>query len=298
VWTICSFDSSVHISEEATNAAIAVPWAIVGAIGISGVLGTAILIVLTFFMGTDIDSIVNNPIGQPMATILFNSLGQKGTMALWAIVVVVQYMMGSSMLLAASRQSFAFSRDGALPFSNYLYRMNSYTKTPVNTVWFSAICAALLGLLAFAGPAAISAIFSVSVVGLYVAYSIPIVARFAFSSTNDFKPGPFYLGRWGLPVAILAVGFMSLINVVFLFPSTPQTDSADMNYSVVVMGAVIGGSLLWYYWPKYGGVHWFKGPVPTIIAEEDDEVEEIDGDHERQSASSRDDKKSYPGGAV
>ncbi len=34
-----SFDSSVHISEEASNAATAVPWAIVFAIFISGVLG-------------------------------------------------------------------------------------------------------------------------------------------------------------------------------------------------------------------------------------------------------------------
>lgn len=34
-----SFDSSVHISEEASNAAVAVPWAIVSAIGIAGILG-------------------------------------------------------------------------------------------------------------------------------------------------------------------------------------------------------------------------------------------------------------------
>jgi hypothetical protein len=34
-----SFDSSVHISEEASNAAVAVPWAIVTAIAIAGVLG-------------------------------------------------------------------------------------------------------------------------------------------------------------------------------------------------------------------------------------------------------------------
>ena len=39
LWTICSFDSSVHISEEAGNAATAVPWAIVNSIGIAGVLG-------------------------------------------------------------------------------------------------------------------------------------------------------------------------------------------------------------------------------------------------------------------
>ena len=101
-------------------------------------------------------------------------------------------MMGSSMLLAASRQSFAFARDGALPFSSVLYRMNGYTKTPVNTVWFCAFFSALMGLLAFAGEQAINAIFSISVIALYVAYAIPITARFVFE--NDFRPGPFYLG--------------------------------------------------------------------------------------------------------
>lgn len=168
-------------------------------------------------MGNDLESLLNSPIGQPMAAIFFNSFGQTGTLALWAIVVIVQcvpsilrstyevytrlwnrrYMMGTSMLLAASRQSFAFARDGALPFSGWLYRMNGYTKTPVNTVWFSAVLAGLLGLLAFAGPQAINAVFSISVIALYVAYSIPIVARFAFD--NDFKPGPFYLGAWVRP---------------------------------------------------------------------------------------------------
>ena len=23
-------------------------------------------------------------------------------------------------------------------------------------------------------------------------------------------------------------------------------------------------SLVWYYFPVYGGVHWFTGPIPTI----------------------------------
>ena len=44
-----SFDSSVHISEEASNAATAVPWAIVYAIGIAGVLGWGALLQPTVF---------------------------------------------------------------------------------------------------------------------------------------------------------------------------------------------------------------------------------------------------------
>ncbi|KAH9856381.1 APC amino acid permease [Lenzites betulinus] len=262
LWTICSFDSSVHISEEASNAATAVPWAIVYAIGIAGVLGWAINVALAFCMGTDMDSILNSPIGQPMAEIFFNSFGQKGTLALWSIVVLVQYMMGSSMVLAASRQSFAFSRDGALPFSNWLYRMNSYTKTPVNTVWFVAAFSILLGLLAFAGDSAINAIFSMSIVALYIAYAIPIAARYL--GTNDFAPGPFTLGIFSAPCALISVLWMLFMSVVFLFPGTPGPDVADMNYAVVVLGGVMFLSLVWYYFPKYGGVHWFEGPIPTV----------------------------------
>lgn len=262
LWTICSFDSSVHISEEASNAATAVPWAIVNAIGIAGILGWAINVSLAFCMGTDLEYLTNSPISQPMAQIFFNSFGQKGTLAIWAIVVVIQYMMGSSMLLAASRQSFAFARDGALPFSSWLYRMNAWTETPVNTVWFDAVCAIALGLLAFAGEQAIDAVFAISVTALYVAYSIPVIARFAFK--NDFKPGPFNCGVFSLPIAIIAVAFMMFMNVVFFFPTTPQTDVTDMNYTVVVLGGVLILSLMWYYCPVYGGVHWFTGPVANV----------------------------------
>lgn len=262
LWTICSFDSSVHISEEASNAAVAVPWAIVYAIGIAGVLGWAINMALAFCMGTDLDAIMNSPIGQPMAEIFFNSFGQKGTLAVWAIVVIVQYMMGSSMVLAASRQSFAFSRDGALPFSRYLYRMNGYTGTPVNTVWFVAIGSILLGLLAFAGDAAINAIFAMSITALYVAYAIPIAARFL--GQNDFEPGPFNLGWFSVPCGVISILWMTFMGIVFLFPTSPGPDVADMNYTVVVLGGVLVLSLIWYYFPKYGGVHWFTGPIPTI----------------------------------
>jgi hypothetical protein len=37
-----------------------------------------------------------------------------------------------------------------------------------------------------------------------------------------------------------------------------------MNYTVVVLGGVFILSLVWYYFPVYGGVHWFEGPVPTV----------------------------------
>jgi amino acid transporter len=159
--------------------------------------------------------------------------------------------------------------------------MNTYTKTPVNAVWFDAILAIVLGLLVFAGNQAINAIFSMSVTAIYIAYATPIVVR--YTGGNDFVPGPFNLGIFvcaivfgidssrlthsssqSLPVAITAVTFMLFLGIVFLFPGTPHAGAKAMNYSVVVTGGIMILSLLWYYFPKYGGVHWFKGPVPNI----------------------------------
>jgi hypothetical protein len=65
---------------------------------------------------------------------------------------------------------------------------------------FAAFLALLLGLLAFAGTAAVTAVFALAVVGQYTAYTIPIAARFLFD--NDFKPGAFHLGRFVRPLSL------------------------------------------------------------------------------------------------
>ncbi|KAG5338114.1 hypothetical protein C0989_008247, partial [Termitomyces sp. Mn162] len=72
--------------------------------------------------------------------------------------------------------------------------MNNYTKTPVNTVIFDGMLSIALGCLVFAGEQAINAAFAISVVGSYIAYAIPISARFL--GKNDFKPGAFTLGAF------------------------------------------------------------------------------------------------------
>jgi len=68
--------------------------------------------------------------------------------------------------------------------------------------------------------------------------------------------------------------FMSFMGVVFLFPSSPHTTVTDMNYTAVVFGGVMILSLVYYYFPKYGGVYWFKGPVPNIELARDESFEE------------------------
>jgi hypothetical protein len=50
----------------------------------------AINMSLAFCMGTDIQALVASP--QPMAQIFSQGFGQKGTLAIWAFVVLAQYV--------------------------------------------------------------------------------------------------------------------------------------------------------------------------------------------------------------
>jgi len=128
---IGSFDSTVHVSEEASNAAVAVPWAIILSTFIAGMLGlgmsfiilafvtvgrhliqylcnAAINVVLALCMGNDLGSLMGSSLGQPLAQIFFNSFGKKATLALWTFIIMAQYMMGSNMVCV----SFVPQTDG------------------------------------------------------------------------------------------------------------------------------------------------------------------------------------------
>ncbi|KAJ7583267.1 amino acid/polyamine transporter I [Mycena floridula] len=262
-WTVAGFDTSVHISEEARNAPRAVPFAIMSATILSSILGWIVNIVLAFYMGNDLDAIiVGQGIGQPMATIFVNSIGKKGTLAIWAFMILTLWMTGMDYLIAGSRQLFAFSRDRALPLSGLLYKINPRTKTPVNAVIFLAILTLLLGLLSFAGPLAISAVFTLSIVAQYIGFATPIIARWV--GGQKFVPGPFNLGFMSGPVSFVASAYMIFMIVVFLFPAIPGPTSHSMNYTVVVLGGVLILALGYYFFPVYGGKNWFTGPVETI----------------------------------
>ncbi|EIW75540.1 APC amino acid permease [Coniophora puteana RWD-64-598 SS2] len=269
LWTVSGYDSSVHMSEEASNAAIAVPWATMGSVTLGFILGLALNISIAFCMGPDPTNIIDSPLGQPMAQIFYASLGKNAALALWSLVIAVQFFVGSSYLLVVSRQVFAFARDGALPFSRYVYSLGYGRRTPVFAVWMVVVFAMLTGLLSFAGAQAINAVFGMATAAGYVAYIGPmsarvLAARKSADETSRFRPGPFHLGSWSVPVLSVALAFMVFMIIIFLFPASPNINAGEMNYAVVVLGGTFTLVVVGYYFPVYGGVHWFRGPVSNI----------------------------------
>lgn len=58
----------------------------------------AINMALAFCMGSDIQALLDSSIGQPMAQMFYQSFGQKGTLAVWSVVVIVQWVIATPTL--------------------------------------------------------------------------------------------------------------------------------------------------------------------------------------------------------
>ncbi|KAF2204911.1 amino acid transporter [Delitschia confertaspora ATCC 74209] len=272
IWTIGGFDSCVHMSEEAANATKAVPYGILMSIGSCWFFGFLISIVIAACMSPDVGSLLDSKYGQPMAQIYYDALGKKGALGFMSLLFIVQFLMGLSILVAASRQAWAFSRDGALPFSSFFRRISTRLGyIPFRSVWGCVLLALLLGLLCLIDPAAAAALFSLAVAGNNVAWGVPIFCRLVWGGAK-FKPGPFYTGRLSKVVGWTAIVFLCFGILLSMMPAGgPNPDAKSMNYTVVINCTVWGGSLGYYF---LDARKWFTGPKITLQEGELSEAQE------------------------
>jgi len=258
MWTLTGYDSAAHISEETANAAKAAPLAILVSVAFTSIMGWLLLISISFAIPS-VSDILTSELPLPLGQVFLNVLGKRGMLAIWSMIIVVQYVTGAAQAVDASRVVFAFARDNALPGSRYWKKINRHTQTPVNAVWFVVSIAAICGVVGFSG-AALASLAGASVIGLYTSYAAPIFLRIT-TGRSSFAPGPFSLGRWAVPVGIIAVSWVAYIVVLLFFPAGQTTTAQGMNYSVVIiMGVFIFASLSWVLSAR----HWFIGPVRTI----------------------------------
>jgi amino acid transporter len=255
-YTFTGYDASAHMTEETHNAAVAGPRGIVWSIIVSLFAGWILLIGVTSAIVPSNYAGEFAAAGAAPAVIFMDSLGKGWTTFLLLIVIGAQFYCGMSSVTANSRMIYAFSRDGAVPGSQFWHKINARTRTPTNSIWFAAVGAFLLGLPYLWNPVAYAAVVSVAVIGLYIAYGIPILLRRLAGAR--FQAGPWQLGTWSAPVGWIAVIWIAFISILFVLPQvSPGNTLTTFNYAPVAVGAVLvysGG-----YW-LLSAKNWFKGP--------------------------------------
>ncbi|MFI9320207.1 amino acid permease [Kitasatospora aureofaciens] len=253
-YTLTGYDASAHMTEETQDAARSGPRGIVNAITVSLVAGWILLLGITFAI-RDYDGALDSTTQVPPAQIFIDAIGSGGAQFLLLIVIGAQFFCGMASVTANSRMIYAFSRDGALPGSRLWHRISPRTQTPTNAVWLATGGALLLGLPALWNNTAYTAVTSISVIGLYISYVIPVYLR--LRQGEDFPRGPWHLGRWSKPIGVVAVAWTAVISVLFMLPTASPITAESFNYTPVAVVVVGGFAGVWWL---VSARRWFTGP--------------------------------------
>ncbi|MBK6012617.1 amino acid permease [Streptomyces sp. MBT53] len=262
-YTFSGYDASAHLSEETVHAQVSAARGIVRSIFWSWVVGFVLLAGMLFAI-QDYAGTVGSATGVPPAQIFLDALGPTAAKALLLVVIVAQLFCANAGLASASRMVFAFSRDGALPFSNTWRRLSPRTKTPVPAVWLAVVVPFVLALPSLYSTTAYTAITSINVIGITPAYAIPVYLR--LRAGRRFVRGPWHLGKWSKPIGWTAVGWVGFVTVLFCLPQNrPEGGglvSVDtFNYASIALVSVL--ALAWISW-RFKGRRSYEVPVQNF----------------------------------
>ncbi|CAF1997116.1 unnamed protein product [Brassica napus] len=267
-YTITGYDASAHMTEETIDADKNGPRGIISAIGISILFGWGYILGISYAV-TDIPYLLtetNNSGGYAIAEIFYLAFKSRfgsgtGGIVCLGIVAVAVFFCGMSSVTSNSRMAYAFSRDGAMPFSPLWHKVNS-REVPVNAVWLSASISFCMALTSLGSIVAFQAMVSIATIGLYIAYALPIFLRVTLSR-KTFVAGPFSLGRYGNVVGWVAVIWVATISVLFSLPVAYPITAETLNYTPVAVAGLL--AIILSYW-LISARHWFTGPVSNILS--------------------------------
>jgi amino acid transporter len=269
MYTITGYDASAHVSEETHGAEQSAPRGIWLSVLYSAIFGWIVLLAITFAIQHSHEAAIYKA-GYPAVTIIESALTSAAAKAVLLISTIGQLFCGMACVTSASRMTFAFSRDGAVPGHN-LWRRLGKNRTPNWSVLFVVMFALIITIPAYfpnhlGSPVAFLAVTSIAVIGLYIAYTIPVYLR--WRQGERFERGSWTLGskyNWINPIAVV---WVALCVIIFSLPFSPEGvpwESAfswnAVNYAPLITIAVILGVTIWY---AVSAKNTFKGPVRTI----------------------------------
>jgi len=136
------------------------------------------------------------------------------------------------------------------------------------------VAAFILGLPYLKSYTAYAAVTSIAVIGLYIAYIIPVFLR--LRKGERFQRGPWHLGKWSYLVGWIAVVWVVFICILFMLPQYAPVTVNTFNYAPVAVLAVVGFAGIWWL---VSAKNWFHGPrvqgTPEELAAIERELEVV-----------------------
>ncbi|HEV2964929.1 MAG TPA: amino acid permease [Candidatus Angelobacter sp.] len=230
-WTYTGFDGSAHVAEETVDPRRRAPWGMIMAVVVSGFFGYLLVLSLAWVIPdlrqalTTTDA-SGNTIPAVLA-IVQRTIGERAGAAALGLTVLAMWFCGMASVTSLSRTFYAFSRDKGMPLWRHWSRIG-VRQTPARAIWLSVI----LAFVALIYSGAYSTVTSISVVGFYISYIIPVYLGWRKKQQWLAHRGPWHLGQWSNTINLLAITWTVFICVIMVMPPNRR---AGYTIAVVIV---------------------------------------------------------------
>lgn len=193
----------------------------------------------------------------------FTATGVPGLDVFLTLILALLILSGNiTAVTTTSRETWAFARDGGLPFHNWISKVSpplpsishphcsnpiisqvsKRYNAPLNAVYLTTFWSLVLCLVNLGSAIAFNIIISLTLVSFLATYlmSIGCVLWKRIVHPQDLPPARWSLGKWGIPVNVAACLYSTLAIVFSCFPVATPTDAQDANWAPAIMAGVLG----------------------------------------------------------
>jgi amino acid transporter len=127
LYLLIGSDGAAHMAEETQEASLNVPRGIIGSYTIGAASGLVMLITFCFcYTPQALNSEVYEATYFAFMAVYETTTGSAGgAQAMVSIIIVLTFFSATNFMASASRQTYAFARDGGMPFSRYVAKVSS-----------------------------------------------------------------------------------------------------------------------------------------------------------------------------
>jgi amino acid transporter len=169
-----------------------------------------------------------------------------GALGLMFLVLVITLLCSISITVAASRATWAFARDDAIPGAKLWAKVDTRLGVPMWALALTTIVQALLGLINLGSSSAFIAFVSVGVQALALSYGLP-VALSLWAGRREVNQARWTMGKVIGPIINgIALLWITFELVLFSMPTALPVTPVTMNYASVVLVGFGTIATVWY----------------------------------------------------
>ncbi|KAH0020993.1 GABA permease, partial [Aureobasidium melanogenum] len=243
-------DAPIRLSEEAQDAAVAVPKAAMRSQLISGFCGLLAVAIFAFCIPS-VTEALKHPTGYSLLYVLQLSVPNGVIICVLLVCIILVGASNVGFSAATARITYAFARDQGLPCSRWISKVHKGRLTPVNAVFLTATFSALLSLINLGSTTTFYGIVGLAQATQAMSYILPIssVLYRRIKSPESMPKARWGLGpTWGPVNNALAIIFS--INCFIWSFSPPSLPVSSTNFNVAAAlfaGAVVLMMITYYF---------------------------------------------------